>query len=395
MITYALIIGLLTFRNAVSDDLRYDRYAKPWTELESIEFNQQLFDYLWPRGVEKLPESFKSRLDRTECTPKEKESCKTFTCKVNKLPWTSLSFDEQSPFENTAAFRCECLPGIPLLDYIDQQDDSKLKTSCMNKKECEKCHQGHTSKCIQTNTGFTCICHEEYLEDSHCHKRKDGCFELDKFSSMNGNDACLVKQGNKCFSIYHSMDYLCWCRYPYSEDKALSFPNCLKQESDCKKPLCLGFLPPKSDRIPGPSVVLGTSSDLESPMMSTCNSTLCQCTGAWKGPYCTERRGEPTMGSWSAWSSCNPDCLTPSGRWNFDLEQDSVHANTKSATGLGHMSRFSACSSTDSNYCVGTYRLWRRCRIRSLCSAMTSVRLTRVINVALEQAMIEHDKVSC
>ncbi|VDP74143.1 unnamed protein product [Echinostoma caproni] len=369
-------------------------FSRPWifrTDFTSAEEFAQYESNVYPSKTDMsdLPESFQSRL-ATACTQEQQTSCELSECKINTLLGNKINPSLIAPYMNAAPYRCEC-GNNTLQDYLE---GDKIQAKCVMVKSCDICDPEHTVKCLDLGAGkISCVCDPGYMEDSYCRRKKDGCAEPHTTATLSGDQACLVSQGNLCIPMFQSLRYSCICRAPYMEDKRLSFPNCMRNETPCERPLCLGFQPPVAQTIPGPSITLDAFVGGNSGgHMADCNQTSCNCPDGWLGDHCTEQRGEVLLGSWSPWSTCNPDCIMPTERAHYRT-MDDIHAGTSRTTGIGYRSRFSRCTMNDLDFCVGTYRFWRRCRVTSLCNTWTNSRLSTVVNDAIGKAMVEHDLV--
>ncbi|THD21162.1 hypothetical protein D915_008076 [Fasciola hepatica] len=382
---------LLFFSLTVS--LQAKSFTRPWDtvpgtisaeDYKNFETNA----YKPKQDRSELPESFQRRLEQA-CSTEQQTSCQSYDCKMNSLSGRLVDADAAESTVNMAPYRCEC-GNDTLQDYVE---GNKIHARCVAVKHCDICDPEHTVKCLDLGAGkISCICDPGYMEDANCRRKKDGCAEPHTTASLSGDEACRVTQGNMCIPMFQSLRYSCVCRAPYMEDKRLSFPNCMGNETVCERPLCLGFQPPVSETIPGPSIIIDPFSEgFASGHVSECNQTSCHCPDGWLGEHCSEQRGEVVLGSWSPWSTCNPDCIMPTQRSEYRILDD-VHAGTSRTTGIGYRSRFGRCTMGDFDFCVGTYRFWRRCRVTSLCNSWTNSRLSSVVNDAIGKAMAEHDR---
>ncbi|CAL8105162.1 unnamed protein product [Calicophoron daubneyi] len=336
-----------------------------------------------------LPNSLKYRLSDA-CTGEQEKTCGERECVTEYYPSTTrLGFEADEGERPYGAYRCECERNEVGVEYIDQAGGLSVKYECVPRLQCDHCNAEHTVRCLRLGNGqATCLCEPEYTGEK-CDLLKDGCAIPHDSASLPGDEACLVNKGNECKSVYQSLMYMCLCHPPYSEDKRLSFPNCMKNTTDTEIPVCLGFRPPPAESIPGPSIVMD-SLHLGKVRMED-NNTICDCPDGWLGPHCTEERGESVLGSWSPWSTCNPDCILPTARMRYKQIED-LNAGMTRTTGIGYRSRFSRCNLDASDFCVGTFRFWRRCRVTSLCNSWTGPRLSTVVNEAIAEAMSEHDR---
>ncbi|KAF7233761.1 hypothetical protein EG68_12334 [Paragonimus skrjabini miyazakii] len=381
-------------------------FSRPWLNVkgsltyENMSTLWNMLDEVLPGNA--LPVPIQNRQDPSGCNTVEIQHCEDPTsCFLNRLPEDPLNLYAVSSPTNRAHYRCRCKQNIDPVDYLETIHNSsdhvsiEIHTRCPRSPPCEKCDKEHTIKCLDLGGGkATCICDPDYMEDKNCARKKDGCTEPHPAATLTGKQACLADgtTNNSCFPIPQSLRYSCLCREPYREDKRLSFPNCMDNRTTCTRPLCLGFQPPPAQTIPGPSIVLDESHGIDLVDSEDCNQTNCECPDGWLGPHCTEKRGEPVLGSWSPWSTCSPDCIMPNERSRYQREED-LHAGNSRTTAIGYRSKFGRCTMSDLDFCVGTYRFWRRCRVTTLCNSWTNSRLSTVVNEAIGQAMIEHDKI--
>lgn len=387
--------GTLILLTVFALSIQVHSFSRPWdkiTDTIGVEEYSQLELVLKPKqDMSEMPESFQLR-SAPACNEEQQLSCGLYDCKPNSLASkVSPSDPVQLPI-NVAPFRCECGTDI-LQDYVEK---NKVQARCVSVKHCDICDPDHTVRCLDMGRGnVTCVCDPGYTEDSNCRRKKDGCAEPHTTASLSGNEACLVSEGNMCIPMFQSLRYACVCKAPHMEDKRLSFPNCMANETSCTRPLCLGFQPPISKTIPGESMTIDPfSEDFSAGQRGQCNETICHCPDGWLGEHCSEQRGEVVLGSWSPWSTCSPDCIMPTESAKYRT-MDDLHAGMARSTGIGYRSKFGRCTLPDFDFCVGTFRFWRRCRVTSLCNSWTNARLSSVVNEAIGKAMAEHDRVSC
>ncbi|GAA35219.2 hypothetical protein CSKR_102358 [Clonorchis sinensis] len=400
--TLGVVVGLL-FCRCQARELEHN-FARPWLNIKGSIHYPNLTQF-WNIIHDVLPSdtpplAYLSR-SRAQCEALEIQQCGApENCFINRISDNALSMDQVGTITNRAHYRCRCQKDLLPIDFVVRMNKTfhnvsrVIQTRCPEPPACDKCDKEHTVKCIDLGGGkATCICDPEYMEDKNCEKKKDGCTEHHPAASLTGNQACMVYKNNSCFPLPLSLRYSCLCREPFREDKRLSFPNCMDNRTICPRPLCLGFQPPIAVTIPGPTIILDETHTFEmGGENDSCYQKKCSCPEGWLGPHCSEKRGELILGSWSPWSTCNPDCIMPNERMRYK-QMDDLHAGTSRTTAIGYKSKFARCTVGDLDFCVGTFRFWRRCRVTTLCNAWTNSRLSTVVNHAIAQAMIEHDKV--
>ncbi|CAH8470247.1 unnamed protein product [Heterobilharzia americana] len=340
------------------------------------------------------PNSIHIRLNSNECGNDEHTICgREVPCKLNQLQEKDFKLSGRIDLPTYATVSrsvCNCEDDYGVEVYHSEKREIFMK--CYTPNPCEQCDEKHTIQCIvNSDNSVTCLCETGYSEFEKCKEIKDGCKIPHSVAKLSGNEACLVEQSNVCQPAFDSYQYTCLCKDPYSEDKRLSFPNCMNNVTYCLSSLCAGFQPPVSKLLPGPAIFINIE-DYNMLESDDCHDTICYCPDGWVGKHCTEPRGSIVPFSWSPWSTCNPDCIMLSKRWNYKTEEE-IYAGESRTTEVGYKSKFARCNHNDSRYCEGMYRIWERCTVKNLCNIERQPRISTVIGEAMSKNRTKHNEV--
>lgn len=254
------------------------------------------------RGIFRQSPFSKKRLSPSinKCDDLDKKHCSPGRCKTEK--------------NSLQGVICKCLgAGVSYTSF--NASEGLYRVSCVDVYEnpCNFCHKRFTKSCSVLNrSAALCSCVKGYDPYTNCETLIDTCISQLEHS-ITGNEACNVKNGNKCVSVLGA-SYYCICNYPYRENKDLIYANCRLQTGACHRKLCA--------------------------RSNQCNAKTkaCDCHSGFYGDYC-EKEKDVAKQMWSSWSVCAPACA------NF-----------------GFKTSLSGCiSGVNSMFCEGTLKLWRRC----------------------------------
>uniref|UniRef100_A0A5K3EGP9 EGF-like domain-containing protein n=1 Tax=Mesocestoides corti TaxID=53468 RepID=A0A5K3EGP9_MESCO len=288
---------------------------------------------------------------RKNCTDEEAAACSPGSCRV-------------APRHLPETYTCTCTPTTYLTREFTPEKKPPFVVSCKPRPydPCQVCHEQHTFKCTKVASDRAlCHCYSEYSVTTHCHSLKNGCQDVPAGSSLSGNAACRIDNGNLCIPILGSERYKCVCLRPFRSSKTLKFPNCLGEiESPCDNQLCVGFNPaqPSGPEITPHRVIaaagLGSSGDEH----AACDgNSSCKCPANWFGDHCASWRGGPERNSWTAWSPCYPHCVDAN-----------IFSGKAGISGVGYRASQAFCTVRETRVCEGTFKEWKRCKIQTLCT---------------------------